>query len=51
MSFDKPLKWDTKLCVQTFCLPFFLKQKKKKNGHFLPVGNKVYLLFLLLEGN
>lgn len=29
----------------------FLKQKKKKNGHFLPVGNKVYLLFLLLEGN
>ena len=23
MSLDKPLKWDTKLCVQTFCLPFF----------------------------
>ena len=30
MSLDKPLKWDTKLCVQTFCLPFFKKRKEEK---------------------
>ena len=29
----------------------FFKTKEEKNGHSLPVGNKVYLLFLLLEGN